>query len=155
MNGQKSRILSDKKGNPPNSTEQARAEAAGRMISLPGFHRSEFLIIKETVEDVLCWFKSLVVPKHAKHELYFALEIVNHLNSLLQLDKKYGVDLLVLKYTISKLSSSFAMVKAKVVENVRVAMEEKRTHKLARRRKEGWLPGGDCQEPRTGRDGYL
>jgi len=33
------------------------------------------------------------------------------------------------------------MVKAKAVENVRVAMEEnKRIQKLARRRKRGWLP---------------
>ena len=71
MNNQKSRILSDKKGNlsnSPNSTEQARTEAARRIISLPGFHCSEFLIIKETVKDVLCWFKSLAVRKHAKHE---------------------------------------------------------------------------------------
>jgi len=142
MNNQKSRILSDKKGHASNSsdpTEPARAEAAEaaeRMTFLPRFHRSEFVIIKKTVEDVLCWFKSLVVLKHVKHELYFAVEIVKHLNSLLQLDKKYGVDLQVLKHIIGKISSSLVMVKAKAEENMRVAMEKKEdTQKLARRRR--------------------
>jgi len=71
MNNQKSRILSEKKGNPSDSpnTELARAEAAGRVMSLPRFHRSEFLI-KESVKDVLCWFKSVVIFKYVKHELY-------------------------------------------------------------------------------------
>jgi len=78
-----------------------------------------------------------VVLKDVKHELFLAVEIVNHLNSLLQLDKKYGVNLHVLRRTIGKLSSSLVMVKAKAEENVRVAMEErKNVQKLARMRKE-------------------
>jgi len=60
------------------------------MTFLPRFTLSEFLNIK-TVEDVLCWFKSLAALKDVKHELFLAVEIVKHLNSLLQLDKKYGV----------------------------------------------------------------
>ena len=47
------------------------------MTSLPRF-RSEFLLTKKMVGDVLRWFKSFVVLKHAKNELYFAVEIVNH-----------------------------------------------------------------------------
>jgi len=140
MNHQESRILSGKRGdpsNPPIPTEPTLAEAAARMTFVPKFHRSEFLNIKDTVQDVLCWFKSLVVLKDVKHELFLAVEIVNHLNSLLQLDKKYGVNLHVLRRTIGKLSSSLVMVKAKAEENVRVAMEErKNVQKLARMRKE-------------------
>jgi len=103
------------------------------MTFLPRFTLSEFLNIK-TVEDVLCWFKSLAALKDVKHELFLAVEIVNHLNSLLRLDKKYGVDLPVLKKTVGKISSSLVMVKAKAEENVRVVMEKmKDIQKLARR----------------------
>ena len=77
-----------------------------------------------------------MVLKHVKHKLYFAVEKVNHLNSLLQLDEKYGVYLHALKYTIGKLSLSLVMVKAKVLENVKAAIEKKDIQKLARRRKE-------------------
>jgi len=85
MNNQKSRILSDGGGssNSANSTEPARSETPGRTTFLPRFHRSEFLNIKKTVEDVLCWFKSLAGLKDVKHELFLAVEIVKHLNSLL------------------------------------------------------------------------
>ena len=140
MNNQKSRILSDRErraSNSSNPTELARTEASERMTFLPRFHRSEFLIIRKTVQDVLCWFKSLPCLKHVKHELYLAVEIVKHLNSLLQLDKKYGVDLQALKHIIGKISSSLIMVRAKAEEKVRVIMEkEKNIQKPARRRKE-------------------
>ena len=140
MNNQESRILSDKGGNPsnpPSPTEPTRAEAAERMTFLPRFHLSEFLNIMKTVQDVLCWFKSLAVLKGVKQELYLAVEVANHLNSLLQLDKKYGVDLLVLKQAIAKLNSSLVMVKGKAEENVKAEMEKRKNiQKLARRRKE-------------------
>jgi len=107
------------------------------MTFLPRFHHSEFLNTRKTVEGVICWFKSLAALKDVKHELFLAVEIVKHLNSLLQLDKKYGVDLQVLELTIGKINSSLVMVKAKAEENVRVAMEKRKDmRKLARRRKE-------------------
>ncbi|PWW78530.1 hypothetical protein C7212DRAFT_343231 [Tuber magnatum] len=139
MNDQKSSILSERKGYrsiSTKSTEPGRTQAVGGRASVPRFHRSEFLMVKKTVEGVLCWFKSLVVLKHVKHELYFVVELVNHLLSLLQLDKKYGVDLQVLKYTIGKLSAGLVMVKAKAMENVEIAMKEERDIQRQARRNE-------------------
>ena len=149
MNNQESRILPDKEGNPsnpPSPTKPTRAEAAERMTPLPRLHRSEFLNTKKTVEDALCWFKSLAVLKHAKHELFLVVEVVRRLNSLLQLDKKYGVDLQVLKRTIGKISWSLVMDKAKTEENVRVAVKKKDIHKLAGRGKERMAEVGEKME---------
>ncbi|CUS09806.1 unnamed protein product [Tuber aestivum] len=137
MSHQEPSILSEGKGTlslPTNSS--GRTGEVGGITTTPRFHRSEFLIVKETVENVLCWFKSLAALKNIKEELSFGVELVSHLLSLPKFDKKYGVDLQVLKYTIGELRAGLATVKARAMENVEVAIGEKRDIKRQKRRRE-------------------